>query len=179
MTNPHKRQKQPQLIRQKLLESTLEMMASSGIDKMSLNTIADKTGVTKGGLLHHFPSKNELIVSAVKYALSRIDEYINQYIEADQDAYGKFTRAYIRVSLEPVTKEIWNAFSYSLLTDKELYSIWDTWLDNHLHTFKATDHSNHLEMIRYTSDGIWLKHFVHGTSADACLIQQLIDQTKR
>ena len=90
-----------------------------------------------------------------------------------------FTRAYIKVSLEPSTKEIWNAFSYSLLTDKELYSIWDAWLDNHLNTFRETDHSQHLEMIRYASDGIWLKHFVHGTSVDSFLIQQLIDQTKQ
>ena len=90
MITPHKKQKQPEIVRLNLLEATLEMMATVGIDKMSLNTIANKAGVTKGGLIHHFPSKNELVISAVKYALSRIDEFISQYIDTDQYVYGKF-----------------------------------------------------------------------------------------
>ena len=177
MSNGHKRKKAPDLVRQNLLEASLDLMASVGIEKMSLNEVSLKAGVTKGGLLHHFSSKKELIVAAIKYALSLIDRHIYMHLENDQNSYGKFTRAYIKVSLEPDVKEIWDAFSFSLMSDKALYSIWDEWLDGHLNAFKATDYGIDLQMIRYAADGIWLKNFVHNTTADQLLITELISKT--
>ncbi|MFC8666901.1 TetR/AcrR family transcriptional regulator [Streptomyces sp. NPDC057199] len=67
----------------------------------TLNDIAAAAGVSKGGLLYHFSSKETLLL---ELAHSRVD-YFRAGIEANLDpadhSPGRFTRAYIRAVLDP------------------------------------------------------------------------------
>ena len=42
------------------MESAFELFSSRGYDKVSINDVIDKAGVSKGGLFHHFDSKYTL-----------------------------------------------------------------------------------------------------------------------
>jgi AcrR family transcriptional regulator len=46
--------------KEKILESAFDLFSSRGYDKVSLNEIIEKAGVSKGGLFHHFDSKYAL-----------------------------------------------------------------------------------------------------------------------
>jgi AcrR family transcriptional regulator len=46
--------------RQRILEAALELMAEHGYEGMSLQQVADRVGLHKSSLFHHFPSKEEL-----------------------------------------------------------------------------------------------------------------------
>lgn len=50
----------PDATRQRLLEAAFEEMYAQGFRKASLDNIIAKTGVTKGALYYHFPSKQAL-----------------------------------------------------------------------------------------------------------------------
>ncbi|HRN83289.1 MAG TPA: helix-turn-helix domain-containing protein, partial [Hyphomicrobium sp.] len=57
MTNAHKRRKQPDIVRHQLLDVAARLCLKNGLHGLTLDAVAKEAGVSKGGLLHHFPSK--------------------------------------------------------------------------------------------------------------------------
>jgi AcrR family transcriptional regulator len=51
--------------RERVLQAALPALASNGYSGSSLASIAAGAGLTTAGLLHHFPSKNELLVAVL------------------------------------------------------------------------------------------------------------------
>ena len=58
--------------REKILRLSKEIAISTG-DLPSLNVIAEDIGLSKGGLLHHFPSRQALVEAIVDDAIEEID----------------------------------------------------------------------------------------------------------
>ncbi|HEV7416340.1 TetR/AcrR family transcriptional regulator [Tianweitania sediminis] len=48
------------------MEAASEIVQESGANGLSLDAVAAKAGVSKGGLLYHFPSKSKLLTAAVE-----------------------------------------------------------------------------------------------------------------
>jgi len=59
--------------KQLILEASLELFATHGYEKTSIALILKKTGLSKGGLYHHFRSKEEILEHLTR---SRIDQSI-------------------------------------------------------------------------------------------------------
>lgn len=63
--------------REQLLEAALAAFAAQGYRGASLASIADQVGISLPGLLHHFPTKEDLLVRVLEYHedrnLERID----------------------------------------------------------------------------------------------------------
>ncbi len=60
-------QKQPKEIRvDSIITAAIEEFLEKGYDGASVNAIAAKAGVSKGGLYHHFPNKEVLLMEANK-----------------------------------------------------------------------------------------------------------------
>lgn len=67
----------------------------------SLDEIARFAGVSKGGLIYHFASKDELIMGLVRAELAAFQASIDAELEPDDTGPGRLTRAYIRAVLIP------------------------------------------------------------------------------
>ena len=66
--------------RQKILNAAMELARKDGSAHISLDAIAARAGVSKGGLLYNFPSKTRLLEALVK-------QYVDFFAEAlDEDA---------------------------------------------------------------------------------------------
>ena len=50
--------------RDKILEAALALVQEVGAPALTLDAVAEKAGVSKGGLLYHFPFKEELLTAA-------------------------------------------------------------------------------------------------------------------
>jgi len=62
--------------RQALLDSAIDCLCRSGYGALTTNDIARRAGVSRGALLHHFPTKADLVGSAVEHLLSRrLDQF--------------------------------------------------------------------------------------------------------
>ena len=59
--------KKSAIMRDNILEAALECFISIGYANTTTARIADKAGVSRGAMLHHFPSKTELMQAAVEY----------------------------------------------------------------------------------------------------------------
>ena len=54
-------------MRQRLLEATVESLAEHGWSGTSTTVVSQRAGVSRGAQLHHFPTKNDLVVAAVEH----------------------------------------------------------------------------------------------------------------
>lgn len=55
------------LMRSRLLEATVELLVERGFAGTSTTLVSERAGVSRGAQLHHFPSKNDLVVAAVRH----------------------------------------------------------------------------------------------------------------
>jgi AcrR family transcriptional regulator len=83
--------------RDRLLDAAAEVLLTAGAENVTLAAVAERAGVSKGGLLYHFPNK-QAIVSAL------VDRLVDQFDTAMRtagSASGAATRAYLDGTLEP------------------------------------------------------------------------------
>lgn len=80
-------------------------MGRDGVSNMTLEVVAREAGVSKGGLLYHFPSKSALISAVVERMGSRCHADQVRAIAGDEGKPGAFTRAYLAARAEPPKPE--------------------------------------------------------------------------
>ncbi|ENL6836244.1 TetR/AcrR family transcriptional regulator [Pseudomonas aeruginosa] len=76
------------------------IIKTQGLAKLTLSQVAKEAGVSKGGLLYHFPSKEALIQGMLEYALGVFSSYIDKHIEHDKEG-GAWARGYIKGTFSP------------------------------------------------------------------------------
>ena len=54
-------------MRARLLEATVECLVERGFAGTSTTLVSERAGVSRGAQLHHFPTKNDLVVAAVRH----------------------------------------------------------------------------------------------------------------
>jgi len=88
-------------VRDRLLDAAEQVVTRDGISNMTLEAVAREAGVSKGGLLYHFPSKSALVTAIVARLVVRCDDEQQHAIETDRATAGSFTRAYLTVRTAP------------------------------------------------------------------------------
>ncbi len=184
MSTPYKRKKQPEKVRNKLIECAARIAAEQGPGGLTIQAVADAAGVTKGGLLHHFRDKKQLIESVFGDFLNKLDNEIDHLLAEDPVAYGRFTRAYIMVALKNVAPrskaDMWKAFSLCALTEPQFHNLWNDWIHARLAVHHETDHDPALHIARYAFDGAWSANLMGAISSEEyfALLDRLVDMTK-
>lgn len=177
------RKRQPEYVRQQLLQSAARLAAEKGIAGVTVNAVAEAAGVTKGGFFHHFPSKHELMDAMFDEILQQVDYEIDQLMARDPEPWGRFTRAYVSTSFMEIHPEYgWAALSYSILNNIDLSEKWDAWLAARMEKHQATDSDPALNVVRLAADGVCLRALLDRTSPKKQgdqLEQQLLAMTRR
>ncbi len=70
-----------------IVEAAVEIIAERGIKETTLDLVAKKAGLSKGGLIHYFPTKKTLIETVVKEFFSRIFERGKEIRDSYSDPY--------------------------------------------------------------------------------------------
>ena len=55
------------VMRARLLDATVECLVERGFAGTSTTLVSERAGVSRGAQLHHFPTKNDLVVAAVEH----------------------------------------------------------------------------------------------------------------
>ena len=58
-------------MRARLMEATVELLVERGFAGTSTTLVSERAGVSRGAQLHHFPTKNDLVVAAVEHLAER------------------------------------------------------------------------------------------------------------
>lgn len=163
--NTASRKKAPETVRAKLLAAAAHIAAEQGLSAITLDAVARSAGVSKGGLLHHYPGRQALIEALHADLLDRLDCRIQTFRANDPEDCGQFTRAYISAVVQPCDSaeesRLLGAAALATSTDPYLADAWKRWIGGHLAQSGAEDRSPTATAIRYAADGIWLADCTH------------------
>lgn len=94
----------PSSRRDSLLTAAYAVVGKRGGAALTLDAVAAEAGLSKGGVLYHFPTKEALIVAMIHEELEATDRAIDAVLAAESSTSGgaarpgSFARAYVEVS---------------------------------------------------------------------------------
>jgi len=121
----------------RLVEATLRCLARDGYSRLSVESIVNEAGVSRGALFHHFETKQELVADAMATFLDQSAERLSgnlQAIGVDEPD----VRASLVALAEALRQdaEVILEIAVALRTDEEL----------HASVSRARTHANHKEI---------------------------------
>ncbi len=84
----------------RIIAAAEEVVLRDGVARLTLEATAAEAGLSKGGVLYHFPTRDALVLGMVGKIIDEFDHDIEAEMAA-QDGPGRFTRAYIRATMNP------------------------------------------------------------------------------
>ena len=167
------RRRAPEDTRVEIIEKALEVAAELGASGFTLDAVAARTSVSKGALLHHFPSKLSLLEGMVDHLGQMHTDGILAEAARDPEPYGRNARAYLRSTVtEPVTPQdvsIGRVIMAACAIEPSLAKRWGGWIDR----VKVDDPGDPVGaddalMLRLIADGLWLSDLfgLHEVSAE-------------
>jgi AcrR family transcriptional regulator len=142
--------------RDELLEHASQIVLREGAAALTLDALALEAGISKGGVLYHFPSKERLLTAMVEALIAGFERGLEA---ARDDEAGGFSRAYLRATAMPNAEE--SSLTAGLLASvaqapetvaplQERYRHWNTRLhDDGIDEVDA-------QIVRLAADGLWL-----------------------
>lgn len=73
------------LMRARLLDAAVEVLVERGFAGTTTTLISERAGVSRGAQLHHFPTKNELVVAAVSHVMEGRGEDLMAAVTGHED----------------------------------------------------------------------------------------------
>jgi len=178
MSNAHHRKKQPVLVRQQLLEVAARLAGEQGMSAVTLDAVSAASGVSKGGLLHHFPTKNALLDALFESLLERFDADIDELMRADPLPQGRFSRAYLQavsgLKDRPDDSRSWTQVTIALLAEPRLRLRWRQWVAARAEEYIGTDSALDTLIVRFAADGLWFADTLESHDITDALRRELI-----
>jgi AcrR family transcriptional regulator len=87
--------------RQEILRTAARLFQQRGYDATSMNDVAAALKLSKGGLYHHFQSKDEILFEIMNHAMEMTQERVITPVRSIADPQGRL-RALIRLHIEAV-----------------------------------------------------------------------------
>lgn len=86
--------------RERILTAAAAVVIEQGAMRMTLEAVAAQAGVSKGGLLYHFPSKDALVQAMIEEMNLEFAERIRREFEADKHPSdrGRWLRGLVRAT---------------------------------------------------------------------------------
>lgn len=90
--------------KESMLQSAVNLIATRGIDALTIDALAVSTNATKGGVQYHFPSKDKLFTDTLEYLLTEYDHAVSQYAESLKGPC-RWLRAYVELATAKISPE--------------------------------------------------------------------------
>ena len=86
-----------QKTREAVLNAAAQIIVRLGISAFTIDAVAQEAGITKGGVLHHFPSKEALLNGLIDQVTQGFRAKLDEALEQEPAGQpGRWLRAYIR-----------------------------------------------------------------------------------
>ena len=148
------------LTRDRILQAATDVIKQEGVSSLTLDKVAARAGVSKGGFLYHFGSKDALIVGLLNQVMGVLDHELNVLADGIDARQGAFALAYLDYVREPTKAATDTAVSILAAA-----AVDDDLLDSTRATFRRWQdrlcHDDGLDEVgallaRIVGDGLWL-----------------------
>jgi len=132
-----------EITKKTILDTALRMFLLHGYDKTSMNDIVRESGITKGGIYHHFRNKDELFLAVIKEISNFVEEWVQKLLMKARNT-EELIRAYFNSSSEIMKafislcpgENISSIHYYQFMIDslKRFKSVRDAMGESYIHT---------------------------------------------
>ncbi|MEL7603597.1 MAG: TetR/AcrR family transcriptional regulator [Bacillota bacterium] len=144
-----------------VLTAAAKVVSERGVFNLTLDAVAKEAGISKGGLLYHYASKEKLVEDMVEFLAENYVEKIDRRAEEYTDETGRWTRAFWDVTAHNSNREMnagllaAKAVNPALMQPiRDAYQYWQGRLMNDgIDPVDAT-------IVRLAADGIWLSQLL-------------------
>jgi AcrR family transcriptional regulator len=141
-----------------ILQAANRVVIRDGSNAFTLDAVCREAGISKGGLLYHYKTKEALISAMIEALINGADESMRAMQAEDPESKGSWARAYINTcSQSDETDKISAAMIPAAASDPDLleplrtnYAAWQEKLDVDLGDTTVST------LIRLALDGLWL-----------------------
>jgi AcrR family transcriptional regulator len=162
--------------RAKILTAACEVVRRDGTGSMTLEAVADEAGVSKGGLLYHFPSKDALQRAMVDRLVQDYAEAERAHEQSDPDPIGRSARSYVRAGTDTLRNaDVWLALVAALGEGPTLLEPWREYCAG----WARDDREEGVDPVaaaiaRLAADGLWFADVLGLEAVDPKLRREIL-----
>lgn len=145
-----------------ILDAAVEVIESDGITGVTFDSVAAAAGITRGGIIYHFPSHEALVAAIHEHMARRWEDQLEAACgkPAAQATATERLVAYISMAAIPATRAEVQTILDSHHTENQ--DIWDQVLQRWAPRPQPTDgHAYTLALL--AADGLWLNDVIGST----------------
>ncbi len=159
--------------RQRLIEAAFAIAIAAGQNAITLDSVAARAGVSKGGLLYHFKTKDELFENLVEFAISKFQERVDA-AHANSDGKRSSASAYVLASTDQFAPEdiLWRTGLLALIFyQPRLTAIWRTRMEQ----WTSVDRREGIDPVaamlaRLAADGMWFRSLLNASPVNESIL---------
>ncbi|MBI5085271.1 MAG: TetR/AcrR family transcriptional regulator [Acidobacteria bacterium] len=147
----------------RILDAAERVVIRDGVARLTLDAVAAEAGLSKGGVLYHFPSKDSLVRGMVDHLIAVSETAMKRAIEADSEPKGRVTRAILSIHFpEPETEvehhnRVAAAMLAAILTNPALLEpVYEAHKDVNARLLEDGIDPVRASIIHLAADGLWM-----------------------
>ncbi|PSQ92253.1 MAG: TetR/AcrR family transcriptional regulator [Proteobacteria bacterium SW_6_67_9] len=147
---------------QRILDAAGRIVVERGPAQLTLAAVAQRAGLSKGGLLYHFATKEALLSAMVERLIGVTEERIEHHRAADTDD-GAWTRGYVRACAadDVPANDATGRLGVAVLAAGALDATLMERLRERQSVWRAALHDDGIDaltaqIVRLAADGLWL-----------------------
>lgn len=130
----------PLSTRDKIIDAAMSIGRDQGVAKLTLDEAARVAGLSKGGVLYHFKTKDDLIRGIVETLVNSYDSLLRQHYEAVAPGPYRWVRAVVHAGFDPdgpSNDKLSSALLASLAVNRDLVAPLQAHLDKWIAIIEA------------------------------------------
>lgn len=144
--------------KEEILINVAKIISEGGMQRLTIDAVADQSNLTKGGVLYHFDSKEQLLLKMNEYVIKQYNAKINHFLSKLSGAY-QFTRAYAMATLDMLDSSEDVLLPAVFITSQEnekSKQVWDRVSNEWSELFQADQGDvRKITELRMICDGVW------------------------
>lgn len=163
--------------REAILHAAKTVVQREGVTALSYDSVAAESGLTKGGLLYHFPSREELLQALHEYVAGQWEQAMEEEAGAPAEQLSPQQRfaAYARLSQNPDRAEL--LLQLEAGADPRANAVWERiyrlWAPP---TPQLDDEAGLMRFVaKLAADGLWFHEALASQPLDPQLRQRAVE----
>lgn len=122
--------------RDKIIDAAMAIVREQGVAKLTLDEAAKGAGLSKGGVLYHFKTKDDLIRGMVERLINQCDKLQLAYYDKEPEGPYRWVRAVVQTTFDPngpASDKVSGALLAAITVNPELVAPiqakYDEWID--------------------------------------------------
>ena len=162
--NPYSRKKEPELNKQLIIDAATEIGSETDWHQVTFQAIADKTGLSKGGIIHHFRNKEELLDELMSRSLSELKSWLEQYKAENGEKDGElgYLKSVFEQRNDARYAKTMRIVLQAIMINPKYTEQWLDWYNENILPSDSEELSVKSLIIILIADGIWYNENMGG-----------------